>query len=93
MFSKIDLKNGYHQIRIKEGDEWKTIFKAKYDLYEWLVMFFGLTNAPNTFKRLINHILFAFISRFIVVYNKWLDEYIDHLRHVLDVLRKEKFVS
>ena len=68
IFSKIDLRWAYHQIRIKEGDEWKGAFRTKEGLFEPTVMQFGFTNAPATFQRRINHVLGEHLDDFVMAY-------------------------
>jgi len=91
-FTKLDIADAYNQIRIKEGDEWKTAFRTKYGHFEYLVMPFGLTNAPATFQRFINEILGEHLDVFVVAY---LDDILifsqtkeQHMEHVKTVLEK-----
>ena len=94
LFRNFDLQSGHHQIRKKEGDEWKTTFQTKYGSYEWLEMLFGFTKAPSTFMKLINNVLCEFIIKYIVVYfddilvyNRTWDEHDEHVKIVLNALR------
>jgi hypothetical protein len=95
VFSKIDLRSGYHQLRIRPSDILKTTFITKYGLYEFTMMSFGLTNAPAFFMNLMNSVFMDYLNKFVVVfindiliYSQSEAEHADHLKMVLQRLRE-----
>jgi hypothetical protein len=100
VFSKIDLRSGYHQLKVQELDIPKTTFRTRYRLYEYTVMSFGLTNAPAYFRYLMNKVFMEYLDKFIVVFiddilifSKMMEEHEEHLRLVLEKLRSNQLYA
>ena len=100
IFSKIDLRSGYHQIKVKDEDMQKTAFRTRYGHYEYKVMPFGVTNAPGVFMEYMNRIFHEYLDQFVVVfiddiliYSKTEAEHAEHLKIVLQVLKEKKLYA
>ena len=100
VFLKIDLRSGFHQLRIQDADVHKMAFRTWYGHYEFLVMPFGLTNAPAAFIDLMNSVFLRYVTQFVVVfiddilvYAKDWEDHDTHLRIVLETLRKEQLYA